>query len=109
MASKPSTVDFIVEQAAAAGLSSRKMFGEYALFCQGKLVALVCDDQLFVKPTAEGRAYAEPVTEAPPYPSAKPCLVIDGDRWDDRNWLAGLFAISAANLLTPAPKKRRPK
>ncbi|MCX8252765.1 MAG: TfoX/Sxy family protein [Beijerinckiaceae bacterium] len=85
------------------------MFGEYALFCQGKLVALVCDDQLFVKPTAEGRAYAEPVTEAPPYPSAKPCLVIDGDRWDDRNWLAGLFAISAANLLTPAPKKRRPK
>lgn len=109
MASKPSTVDFIVEQAAAASLSSRKMFGEYALFCQGKLVALVCDDQLFVKPTAEGRAYVGPVTEAPPYPSAKPCLVIDGDRWDDRDWLAGLFAVSAANLPTPAPKKRRPK
>jgi hypothetical protein len=25
--------------------------GEYAIYCNGKVVALVCDNQLFVKPT----------------------------------------------------------
>ena len=109
MASKPSTVDFILEQAAEARVSARKMFGEYALLCQDKLVALVCDDQLFLKPTAEGRAYVGTVTEAPPYPSSKPCLLIGGERWEDRAWLAGLFEISAASLPAPSPRKRRTK
>ena len=107
MASKPSTVAYLVEQAADAGVSARKMFGEYALFCEGKLVALVCDDQLFVKPTAEGRAYLSAVTEAPPYPSAKPSFLVSGERWDDRDWLAGLFRISAAHLPAPSPRKKR--
>ena len=109
MASKPSTVDFILEQAAEARVSARKMFGEYGLYCEDKLVALVCDDQLFVKPTIEGAAYAAPVTQAAPYPSAKPCLLIAGDRWDDCDWLAGLFKVSAANLPAPSPRKRRTK
>ncbi|GJD51723.1 hypothetical protein OPKNFCMD_4478 [Methylobacterium crusticola] len=55
MASQQSTVDFILEQAGAAGaLSARRMFGEYALYCDGKTVALVCDDQLFLKLTEAG-------------------------------------------------------
>jgi len=50
MASKQSTIDFILEQINAAGeVSAKKMFGEYGIFCNGKMVALVCDDQLFVK------------------------------------------------------------
>jgi TfoX/Sxy family transcriptional regulator of competence genes len=57
MASKQGTVDFILEQIAAAGtVSAKKMFGEYALYCDGKMVALVCDDQLFVKITEAGKA-----------------------------------------------------
>ena len=68
MASSPSTVNFIVEQIATAGaVAPRKMFGEYAIYCDGKLVALVCDDQLFVKPTAAGRAYIGTAIERPPY------------------------------------------
>ncbi len=52
MASSQGTVDFIVEQMASAGtVSARKMFGEYGIYCDGKMVALVCDDRLFVKPT----------------------------------------------------------
>ena len=58
MASNQSTVDYIVEQVAGAGaVTGRKMFGEYALFCDGKMVALICDDQLFIKPTVAGRSY----------------------------------------------------
>ena len=70
MASQPGTVDFILEQASGAGaVSARKMFGEYTLYCDGKVVALVCDDMLFVKPTGAGRAYLDGLTveERPPY------------------------------------------
>ena len=57
MASQPTTVSAIVLAASAAGaVSARKMFGEFALYCDGKLVALICDDRLFLKPTAPGRA-----------------------------------------------------
>ena len=40
MASSQSTVDYIIEQVASAGaVAGRKMFGEYAVFCDGKMVA----------------------------------------------------------------------
>jgi TfoX/Sxy family transcriptional regulator of competence genes len=65
MASSQGTVDFIVEQIAAVGtVSARKMFGEYGIYCDGRMVALVCDDRLFVKPTPDGRAYLGACDEA---------------------------------------------
>ena len=107
MASQQSTVDFILEQVAKAGaVSARKMFGEYGIFCDGKMVALVCEDQLFVKPTAGGRAYVGQVTEGAPYPGAKPCFVIPGDRWEESDWLTELFRISTAELAKPVKKRR---
>ena len=72
MASQRSTIDYIVEQMGGPRLvSARKMFGEYGLFCDGKMVALVCDDQLFVKPTPAGR-YCETLTRARPIPVQNP-------------------------------------
>ena len=77
MASKPSIVDFLVEQMAGAGpVSARKMFGEYGVYCGAKLVALICDDELFVKPTPSGKALLGDVDERPPYPGAKPYIWI---------------------------------
>ena len=106
MASDPKAVAFIVDQAggAAGDVAARPMFGEYGLYLGGKLVALVCDDQLFVKPTAAGRALAPDAEEAPPYPGAKPSLLIDADRWDDADWLGELLRVTAAEL--PLPKAR---
>ncbi|KVT72123.1 competence protein TfoX [Burkholderia ubonensis] len=107
MASSQSTVDFIVEQMAAAGAASaRKMFGEYGIYCDGKMVALVCDDRLFVKPTPDGKAFLGECEEGPPYPGAKPCFVISGERWDEREWLSRLIRITAAQLPPPKPRKR---
>ncbi|KVU83744.1 competence protein TfoX [Burkholderia ubonensis] len=107
MASSQSTVDFIVEQMAAAGaVSARKMFGEYGIYCDGKMVALVCDDRLFVKPTPDGKAFLGECEEGPPYPGAKPCFVISGERWDEREWLSRLIRITAAQLPPPRPRKR---
>ena len=108
MASDAETVAFLVDQIASAGVVHAKpMFGEYGIYCDRKLVALVCDDKLFVKPSAGGRAFAGAVDEAPPYPRAKRCLLIDPDRWDDSDWLARLISISVAELPMPQPKSKR--
>ncbi|MDF3064684.1 MAG: TfoX protein [Polyangiaceae bacterium] len=108
MASKQSNVDFVLEQMAGAGpVSARKMFGEYALYCREKIIALFCDDQLFVKPTEEGRAFLGKVTERAPYPGAKPWLLIQGDRCEDGEWLSELSRITHRAL--PPAKRKSPK
>ena len=67
------TVDFLLEQMAGAGdVSARAIFGEFGIYCDGKIVALVCGNELYVKPTAAGRAFIGEVIEAPPYQGAKP-------------------------------------
>ncbi len=110
MATQQRTVDFILEQLQAAGdVSARKMFGEYALYCAGKVVALVCDDQLFLKPTKAGKNYIGAVEEAPAYPGAKPSYLISGDQWDDADWLTELIKITAKELPMPKPKKSKKK
>ena len=107
MTSDPRTVAYIVDQTSAAGaVSARPMFGEYGLYCDGKMVAIIGEDQLFVKATAGGRVHAPDAEERSPYPGAKPCLLIEPERWDDRDWLAELFRVTAAELPAPKPKRR---
>lgn len=108
MSSQQKTVDYILEQAAGAGtVTAKKMFGEYGMYCDGKIIALICDDQLFIKPTAAGRAYLGEVTDGEPFPGAKPYFLIEGDRWDDADWLADLVKTTADDLPAPKPKKAK--
>lgn len=108
MASNPETVTTILDLLAAGGVEAdaRKMFGEYGLYVDGRMVALVCDDRLFVKATPGGRALLGEVEEAPPYPGAKPLPVIEGDRWDDADWLAEVFRVTAVETPMPKPKNK---
>ncbi|HEY1405725.1 MAG TPA: TfoX/Sxy family protein [Spirochaetota bacterium] len=106
MASDKSFVEFVADQMRDAGtITYRKMFGEYAVYCEGKVVALICDNRLFVKPTDGGRSFIGDVTEGSAYPGAKPSFLIE-DRIDDREWLSGLIAISVRELPEPKPKKK---
>lgn len=108
MSSSQSTVDFIVDQMSAAGnISAKKMFGEYGIFCAGKMVALICDDKLFIKPTPRGRAYIGDVQEAPPYIGAKPCFWISGEKWEDGEWLSELVRITSEDLPMPVKKAKK--
>jgi TfoX/Sxy family transcriptional regulator of competence genes len=107
MASTASFVEYVCEQASLAGeVTSRKMFGEYALYLHGKVVALVCDDEVFVKPTEGGRAVLTSVEEDPPYPGAKPYFRITSII-DDRQKMAELFTATANALPRPKPKRKR--
>ena len=104
MASQQSIVDYIVEQLSGTGVTARKMFGDFGLFYEGKMVGLICDDQLYVKPTEAGRAFLGDFPEGQPYPRAKPHFQIPGERWEDSEWLATLIRLTEADL--PPPKKK---
>lgn len=85
-------------------MSAKRMFGEYTLYCNEKVVALVCDDQLFVKPTHAGKSFLKHYEESVPYPGAKPYLLISAKLWGDRELLTNLIQITTLEL--PLPKKR---
>ncbi|WNY25928.1 TfoX/Sxy family protein [Methanolapillus millepedarum] len=104
MASSQEFVDFVCEQLRDAGMiSSRKMFGEYAIYLNGKIVALICDNQFFLKKTDVGKEMLQNVTEAPPYPGAKPQFLIDD--LEDREFLCALIRKTYEELPEPKPKK----
>ena len=107
MASDLNYVEYIVEQIENIGeISYRYMFGEYALYCNDKVVALICNDQLFVKPTNAGRSFIGNVVEAPPYKGAKPAFLIE-DQIEDREWIGRLISLTEKELPMPKPKKKR--
>ena len=101
---------FVTEQMSGAGpVSSRKMMGEYVVYLEEKVVALICDNRLFIKPTEAGRAFIEkstsaPAVEAPPYTGAKPFFLIE-EKLEDRDFLAKLLQSSYNELPFPKPKK----
>ena len=104
MASDKSQLEFVLEQIAKAGrVTAKSMFGEYGIYCDGKIVALFCDNQLFVKPTERGRAFIQNPVEAPPYPGAKPYFLIE-EKIDDREWMADLIRLTAQEV--PLPKRK---
>ena len=106
MASRVDTVQYICDQAGLGRrLTFRKIFGEYALYVDGKVVALICDDQLFLKATAEGRAYLGVVVEAPPYPGAKNHFQICAEI-DDPERLRAALTITARVLPEAKPKSK---
>ena len=104
MATKPDFIEYVREQLTGAGaVSYRRMFGEYAVYLDEKVVALVCDNQLFVKPTAAGRAFLGSVVEAPPYPGATLYFLVD-EALESPQDAAQLIRITARELPLPKPK-----
>jgi DNA transformation protein len=56
LTTSPNMIEFLLDQLSGLPrVRARKMFGEYALYCDDKVVALVCDNQLFVKMTPGGK------------------------------------------------------
>jgi TfoX/Sxy family transcriptional regulator of competence genes len=110
MGSDKDFISFVCEQLRGAGeISSRRMFGEAAIYLQDKVVGLVCDNQLFVKPTEAGRAKVGVPLEAPPFPGASNWFLLAD--LDDPEFLADLIRATADALPVPkvkTKKSRRP-
>jgi TfoX/Sxy family transcriptional regulator of competence genes len=107
MASDQNFLDFVLGQIKNAGeTSAKKMFGEYGIYSDGKLFGLICDDNLFIKPTNAGREFIGNVVEASPYEGAKPSFLIE-DKIEDSDWLSELVRISVKELPLPKQKNMR--
>jgi TfoX/Sxy family transcriptional regulator of competence genes len=108
MGTRADTVARLLDTLAPLPLSARKMFGEYALYLDGKVVAFVCDDQLFLKPTPGAQATLPGGPTGPPYPGAKPHLLVTDALDDPDRVIAALRAI-AADLPAPKPGRAKPR
>ena len=106
MASNEDLVQYIVDQCSEAGeIIVKKMFGDYGIYCNGKLFGLICDDRLFVKPTDAGRELMDNVVIQPPYEGAKDYFVIEDI--DNRNFLSTLVKKTCEALPEPKIKVKK--
>lgn len=104
MATTREFVEYIVDQLRDAGqVSVRPMFGEYGLYVNGKIVGLLCDEQLFLKITEAGKAFLETYETAEAYPGSKPYFLISDP--DNRETLTELIRVSLPELPEPKVKK----
>lgn len=108
MASSQSTMDFLLDILSdSRQVTSRRMFGEFCVYYAGRPVGLVCDDQLFLKPSEAGKRLMKEADEGAPFPGARPHLRITADYWDDRPWMNQLVRATFDNL--PPPKLPKPR
>ena len=106
MASNPDFVQYVADQCSGAGyITYRKMFGDYGMYLDGKIFALICDNQFFVKVTDAGKALAPELKLAPPYEGAKPYFLVENI--DNPAFLAELARVTYEAL--PQQKKKRSK
>ena len=108
MSTSAATIDHILDTLSPLPLSSRKMFGEYALYLDGKTVAFVCDDTLFIKPTPGALALLPDTERGPAYPGSKD-YIIGSEVLDDPDLCTRVLRVVAEDTPMPKPKTKKPK
>lgn len=105
MATDRNFIDYVSEQIALGDrLTHRTLFGEYALYVDQKVVAFVCDNSLYIKPSMAVEDLAPGLPRRPPYPGAKDYPVAD-ELLDDSDVIRALILETAR--LMPAPRQKR--
>jgi len=106
MASNSDFVQYIADQCSGAGeITVKKMFGDYGIYCDGKIFGLICDDRFYLKPTEAVRPLLRVVDMRPPYEGAKDYFFIADV--DDHAYLSQLVSETCKVLPAPKPKKKR--
>ena len=98
MATQKETVAFILEKLRdSKRFSARAMFGEYALYADGQVVGLICDDRLYVKRVSASSALDTLCEKGEPYPGAKPHYIVDEGQLSTLPMMAEIFFDVAAS------------
>lgn len=107
MATDQSFMQFVYDNIKSTGeITYRKMFGEYAVYFAGKVFALVCENQFYLKPTEGGRKMlGESIKLAPPFPGAKNYFVLEEEQLNQRQWITEIILMTASELPEPKAKK----
>ncbi len=107
MSTSPATIDHLLDTIPLT-LTVKKMFGEYALYLDGIIVAFICDDTLFIKPTPGANAVLPDAERGPAYPGSKD-YIIGSEALDDPDLCARARALRAVAADAPPPKPKKPK
>ncbi len=107
MATDLSFIEYVADQSQLRDrLTHKKLFGEYALYLDGKVIAFACDNSLFVKPAAATRPLTANLPQRPPYPDAKPYPVAD-ELLDEPDQLRDLLLATEHAMPPPKPRALR--
>lgn len=80
MATSTEFHDYVAEcLAPIGGCATRKMMGDYCLYFYGKVIGLICDNQLFLKPTPSVLRLFPDADRSYPYDGSKTLMVIVED------------------------------
>lgn len=85
--------------------TTRAMFGEYVLYADGKVVALVCNDLLYVKICSASSFLEDKCEKDSPYPGAKAHYVVDEEHIENLTELPEILTAIAKSL--PAKKNKK--
>jgi len=108
MATHKETIEFLLRKLRDRGrFSARAMFGEYALYADGKVVALVCDDLLFVKILPASQELQHQCEQGEPYPGAKPHYIVEEGQLSTIENLPAILGAVAASLPRKKAKTKR--
>lgn len=108
MATSKETAAFILEELGEAErFTVKPMFGEFAIYADGKTVGFICDDQLLLKTMPES-ADLDPLCErAQAYPGSKDYYLVPEDMITGDHKLPKLMLRMAEALPAPKPKKKK--
>ena len=105
MATQKETADFILQKLRdPKRFSVRSMFGEYAIYADGKVAGFICDDLLYVKIVPASRELESICEKGPPYPGAKLYYIVEEVQLSTIQNLPGILAAVAGS--TPEKKKK---
>jgi hypothetical protein len=103
MASDREFVEYVAGQIAAdAGITYRKMFGEYMLYANGKPAVLICDNTAYIKTLDCVKPYLGNAERGVPDKNAKDHYLIDPA---DRELWSAVVKELERNVPLPKPKK----
>lgn len=106
MACNDDFVQYVVDQCSDAGaITVKKMFGDYGIYCNGKIFGLICDDNFYIKPTEAGHKLLRIEDLRSPYEGAKKYFYIADV--DDREYIISLIRATYEELPESKYRKRK--
>src|SRR5580692_12281742 len=104
MATSAETIEFILGKLRdRKRFTVRAMFGEYALYADGKVAGLVCDDLLYVKILPASKELEGVCEKGHPFPGARLHYLVDEGQLSTIQNLPGIL-VAVANA---APEKKK--
>ena len=107
MATSDEERDRILDALSPLPVTVKKMFGEYAVYLDGRIPGFITDGVLSLKVTEYSDPLLTPALLGEAYPGSKLYWRIPDALLADTEWLHDAIAATAGMVDPPAPRKRR--